>query len=361
MDLDDLRCNWDALGEQDPLWAILSDPDKSGGRWDLEEFLRLGVSNADGYVERLRALGRRTSGRVLDFGCGVGRVTQGFAAYFEECVGVDIAASMIGRAGQLNRFGQRVHYVLNERDDLARFPDDHFDLVFSMLVLQHMPESLSTGYIREFLRVCAPGGAVVFQIPSRIRIHELPATGCSAAIDAVVPATMVAGGRVEVTATVRNTSTDVWSSGPGWYLALGNHWLGADGQEVQLDDGRASLEHDVDTGAVTDITLAVTAPVSAGRYVLELDMVQELVCWFAQRGSPTLRAEVDVVAESTGEPCPSGTDSPPSPVIEMYSIPSESVLALIESCGGRVLAVDADELAPDFDSFTYFVAKDAST
>ena len=30
--------DWDNLAELDPLWSILSKPDKSGGSWDLHEF-----------------------------------------------------------------------------------------------------------------------------------------------------------------------------------------------------------------------------------------------------------------------------------------------------------------------------------
>jgi hypothetical protein len=42
----------------------------------------------------------------------------------------------------------------------------------------------------------------------------------------------------------------------------------------------------------------------------------------------------------------------------MYPVPKESVMALIESAGGRVLAVDADNMAEDFYSFNYFLKKD---
>ncbi len=358
MELEELRSTWDALGEQDPLWAILTDPDKTGGRWDVSEFMQTGREQADGYVVRLGSLGRRVSGRMLDFGCGVGRLTQGFAPSFAECTGVDIAASMIRRADRLNRFGPQVRYVHNDRPDLAVFPDGHFDLVFSTIVLQHMPEALSTAYIREFLRVCANGGTVVFQLPSRLLIHELPSDGFSAAIEADVPTTLAAGARVELTVSIRNTSTAAWPSGPGWYLALGNHWLDADGSVVHLDDGRASLGHDVEARGSTEITLNVTAPATPGTYVLELDMVQELVAWFGDRGSPAFRARVEVEPAGSKDEPTSTPDSPPAPVIEMFAVPRETILELVRSCGGTILAVEADDLASDFESFTYYVAVD---
>src|SRR5436190_168234 len=44
-----------------------------------------------------------------------------------------------------------------------------FDLVLSSVVLQHVPRrEWIEGYLREFVRVLAPGGAIVFTLPSHI-------------------------------------------------------------------------------------------------------------------------------------------------------------------------------------------------
>ena len=36
------RREWEELAELDPLWAVLSEPDRKGGRWDLDAFLATG-------------------------------------------------------------------------------------------------------------------------------------------------------------------------------------------------------------------------------------------------------------------------------------------------------------------------------
>jgi ubiquinone/menaquinone biosynthesis C-methylase UbiE len=74
---------------------------------------------------------------------------------------------MIARAQELNKHGARCIYHLNERPDLQLFEANTFDLVYSWLVLQHMPKQLALGYIAEFARVTKPGGVMVFQIPDR--------------------------------------------------------------------------------------------------------------------------------------------------------------------------------------------------
>ena len=108
MELDELQRNWDEFGKQDPLWAIRSEPDKRGGKWDLAEFFGSGEEHVRELVDRLTELGLPTHGVVLDFGCGVGRLTQAFADHFDEVWGIDIAPSMIEGAEAFNRHGSRV-------------------------------------------------------------------------------------------------------------------------------------------------------------------------------------------------------------------------------------------------------------
>ncbi len=50
---------------------------------------------------------------------------------------------------------------------LTLLGDERFDLVYTNMVLQHMPPAFSARYIGEFVRVLSPGGVAVFQIPAR--------------------------------------------------------------------------------------------------------------------------------------------------------------------------------------------------
>lgn len=173
---DKLRRTWDCLGASDPLWAILTDPQKRGNRWDTKDFFETGEheigallqSVSDNFPDVPRSC-------ALDFGCGVGRLTRALAVHFDRTIGVDVAASMISHARRLNDDVPGCEFVLNERADLSFVASGSVDFVYSNIVLQHIEHPYSDKYIQEFVRVLSPKGLAIFQIPYQLqgRIPEL--------------------------------------------------------------------------------------------------------------------------------------------------------------------------------------------
>jgi SAM-dependent methyltransferase len=162
-----LRRHWNEYGRSDPLWAILTAPDKKGRRWDIAEFLLTGRDEIAALIAYLDGRGlNRHRQRALDFGCGAGRLTHALAAYFDEAIGVDIAASMIDVARRLHTGIPNLAFQVNTSNQLESIASGSVDLVYSRLVLQHIPPRYVRGYIAEFVRVLGPGGVLVFQLPS---------------------------------------------------------------------------------------------------------------------------------------------------------------------------------------------------
>lgn len=160
---------WEKLAREDPYWAVLTDPEKSGNRWDVDEFFATGRITVDDDMAVIReALPGLATCSALDFGCGVGRLTQALGTHFDHVTGVDIAAPMIELANQHNQTPESVEFKLNPASDLSLFPDHSFDLVYSVMTLQHIPPALIPRYIKEFGRICRPGGAVFFQLPTAV-------------------------------------------------------------------------------------------------------------------------------------------------------------------------------------------------
>jgi SAM-dependent methyltransferase len=166
-DIERLSATWNALGEDDPLWAILSQPEKRSGNWNAEEFFAAGEAEIAGLENYCAYLGKPRERRLaLDFGCGVGRLTRALASRYAEVVGVDISSSMLAQARQLHANLGNVRFVENVQPRLDFLPDASVDLVYSVITLHHIPATLQRGYVSEFLRVLAPGGMAVFQIAS---------------------------------------------------------------------------------------------------------------------------------------------------------------------------------------------------
>jgi ubiquinone/menaquinone biosynthesis C-methylase UbiE len=168
MGFEQVRRDWTRLGADDPLWAVLIRPGTRHGHWDPDEFLATGRQEVEQAVAHLADLGvLRDLHDVLDFGCGAGRATQALAARAPRVVGVDVSPTMLEAARRLDRTDGRCTFLLNEQPDLSAFAEGSFDLVYSSLVLQHLPPELARAYLGEMMRVLRPHGAMAVQVATR--------------------------------------------------------------------------------------------------------------------------------------------------------------------------------------------------
>lgn len=93
-------------------------------------------------------------GKVLEIGCGVGRMMQ------PDFYGIDISEEMIKIAK--NRKPQCHFKVSNGRE--IPYDEETFDTVYCILVFQHLPIDAVENYFREAYRVLNPGGVFKFQL-----------------------------------------------------------------------------------------------------------------------------------------------------------------------------------------------------
>ena len=103
--------------------------------------------------------------KVLEIGCGAGRVTFWMASVFGEVYGVDIAEDMIEKGKKYCKNLKNVHLSTNNGMDLSDFGNDFFDFVFSFIVFQHIPDkNIIINYIKEVERVLKHGSIFKFQL-----------------------------------------------------------------------------------------------------------------------------------------------------------------------------------------------------
>ena len=132
----------------------------------------------------------------------------------------------------------------------------------------------------------------------------LPNTAFKAEISLIDPPAKLRTGQKEtVRVKIKNASNEMWwargarvNTRPDnrFYIAAGDRWLKADGSLLTDMDGRYGIGKDLRPGEETEVPLAITAPKDPGEYTLEVDLVQEQVAWFREKGSPTAKAKVTV-------------------------------------------------------------------
>jgi SAM-dependent methyltransferase len=280
---------------------------------------------------------------------------------------------MIENARELNQYPEKCRYFLNAQEDLQIFADDEFSFIYSNVVLQHIPPQISRRYLVEFARVLRPGGLLVFQLPSRFALEEgLPAEAFAAKIEWLdVTSSCRAGIHGTVHVRVTNASPVPWRYRDRQALMIGNHWRDADGKMVRRDDGRTVIRNGLAPGEHVEVSLDVSTPPNAGRFIFELDVVQESVAWFADKGSQTLRAFVDVT-DAAASPAPPMSDAPAEPNADpapqesapafegfsMHVVPRPEVIDLLYQHEMRLEFIhESDRGGPGYHDYIYYARK----
>lgn len=135
-----------------------------------DRYRDLSPSSLNLWLEKIIRLGRISSGaKVLDIGCGTGRLTIPLQQETQaEVYGLDLSAEMLEQA-QGKKGAETVHWISGDAHALP-FPDRSFDCTFMCLVLHHIEDKARA--IEEMYRVLKPGEEALSGLPriSRSRI-----------------------------------------------------------------------------------------------------------------------------------------------------------------------------------------------
>jgi len=109
-----------------------------------------------------------------------------------------------------------------------------------------------------------------------------------------VPQSAKAGATINIPVKVKNLSDSTWPAKTANPVRLAYHWFDKAGNKVVWDSNRSILPKDLPPGQEIPLTVKVEMQKKKGEYVLEIDMVQEKVAWFKNKGSQTLRFDMVV-------------------------------------------------------------------
>ena len=107
------------------------------------------------------------SSKALDFGCGFGRCIVLYQDIFNSIDGVDISGVGLEKAKEyLAHEGvSSSNLYLTNGTDLREVPSDTYDVVYSVICLQHIcVHQIRLGLMKEFFRVLKPGGLFTAQM-----------------------------------------------------------------------------------------------------------------------------------------------------------------------------------------------------
>jgi hypothetical protein len=148
------------------------------------------------------------------------------------------------------------------------------------------------------------------------RSPELPAIAFKVEFGAHrIPTEMIAGQQTSADVTLKNVSERSWPSKPNRQgknaVRLSYHWLDRKGRMVVFEGLRTALPRDLGSGETAKLTATIQAPEKAGKYVLDVTLVQEGVAWFPEMNGAKLSLPVNIVTAKGAE-----TSAAPRSVIQ---------------------------------------------
>jgi 2-polyprenyl-3-methyl-5-hydroxy-6-metoxy-1,4-benzoquinol methylase len=160
---------WEEWGRRDPYFGVITDPKfRRGNITDdtKREFFESGAWHVNYVMKVVHQhidVNFRPK-RVLEFGCGVGRLLVPFASIAEEVVGLDVSPSMLQEAKRNCEESRATNVKLLLSDDTLSSLSGDFDLIHSCIVFQHIPIERGRLIFSQLLQHLNPGGVGAVQL-----------------------------------------------------------------------------------------------------------------------------------------------------------------------------------------------------
>lgn len=103
--------------------------------------------------------------RILDFGCGVGRVMEAFTELgIGQVDGCDISEAMLTHA-RASPSLQKSEFFLTNGQDAGAAPEGQYDIAYAFLCLHHIPmRETRIAILRSLAKVLAPDGMIFIEL-----------------------------------------------------------------------------------------------------------------------------------------------------------------------------------------------------
>jgi SAM-dependent methyltransferase len=171
-----MQDDWDARARENARYYVAT----GNENWTDEEFFQSGERTVAEEVltDMINVCqGRQPSDmKVLEIGCGAGRVTLALSKIFGEVHGVDVSGEMVRLAREALKDRPKAFVYQNNGNDLSVLPEGVlFDFAFSTIVFQHIPSrEVIENYVREVQKRLRPGALFKFQVQGDASLVTTP-------------------------------------------------------------------------------------------------------------------------------------------------------------------------------------------
>jgi SAM-dependent methyltransferase len=153
------------IGARVPSSLVISPQDSMFEPSAPGDYLRCGASALRVISACLSLADWPRTGRILDFGCGHGRVMRWLRAQYPQAdiVGTDVNEESVKFCAE--NFGSK---PVVSGEDFTALPDyGEQDMIWAGSVFTHLPEGASRDLLQDFLRWLAPHGLAIFSTHGR--------------------------------------------------------------------------------------------------------------------------------------------------------------------------------------------------
>lgn len=146
--------------EEKKIWDIKATLDVGYEMWNEHDQTKF-VKDTEEAISNLKIKGKK----ILEIGCGIGRLAIPIAIKNPDkrIIGIDISPSMIEIAHERSDHLKNISFYDLDGRSLKGIGSNKFDMVYSMVVFQHIPNEAKIGYIKEAHRVLKKDGIIRFQ------------------------------------------------------------------------------------------------------------------------------------------------------------------------------------------------------
>jgi SAM-dependent methyltransferase len=152
----DTDADWRVIGATEPFWGVITAPEFKMERLSperLRAFYDSGIEQIKNVTSRLEHITGEPIqvSKALDFGCGVGRLSEAMLEFADQVIGVDISPNML-EAARRHSTGNILYF--------DQVPDGKFGWINAYVVFQHIPPRRGMAILESLLQRLEPGALI---------------------------------------------------------------------------------------------------------------------------------------------------------------------------------------------------------